>query len=78
MTWVKLLALALAWTGQVESGPRSDADLAKAWLSVCTARVKEYRIHPAGKVEEEFQLLPKPGCKTGFATEFWGWSPDGG
>jgi hypothetical protein len=60
MGWLNLVALALAWIGQAESSAQSDAELAKAWLKVCTARAKDYRIHPAGKAEEEFQLLPKP------------------
>jgi len=60
MGWMILLALALAWTGQAESDAQSDAELVRAWLKVCTARAKDYRIHPTAKAEHEFQLLPSP------------------
>lgn len=60
MCCVSLLALAMAWTVQAESDGRSGATLEKAWVKVCTARAKDYRIHPTRKADEEFRLLPGP------------------
>ena len=56
MSCVIPLALAMIWTVQAESG----STLAKAWVKVCTARAKDYRIHRTGKADEEFRLLPGP------------------
>ena len=60
MSCVIPLALAMTWTVQAESDAQSGAKLAKAWVKVCTARAKDFRIHPAGKADEEFRLLPSP------------------
>lgn len=52
--------LTVTTIGQAGPGTGGEAELVAAWLKVCTAHARDYRIHPADKPQQKLTLLPKP------------------
>jgi hypothetical protein len=61
MAVIGLLTCAAAIVGAEPPKPEEKADLlVPRWLKVCFAHAQDYRIHPVGKPDNVFKLLPTP------------------